>query len=359
MYSPVSPSFAYQEAPSGVANGTNIHFSLVNSPNPPASCIGYKRSGGVGSFVPLMNGIDFDITNNNITYTVAPASSSNLYFYYRYLPVSPWLNFADEEIPTGTINGSNVTFTLLNSPNPVTSCIGYKRSGGTGPFVPLMSGIDFTLVGNVITMTTAPITGSNLYFYYRYLPIALTSGTSILSGNGTGGFSNVTVGAGLTYSGYTLTANVLTVNSISPVSGNITIPSDSTKLNVINGVAQGMYSTFVDNGSISSSTITFNMANANAQAATFDGSGTITWTLAGWPTSGTYGAIQLEIINGGTMTHVFPAAVQWINPNGTTTTSFSTYMTNQRGTTNFQTTGTDFVCMWTRNNGTTIYAKVL
>lgn len=76
--------------------------------------------------------------------------------------------FVDKETPTGTINSTNTTFGLANTPNPLTSLIGYLRSGGAGAFLPLIKDIDFTVSGSIVTMTLAPKTSSNLFFAYRH-----------------------------------------------------------------------------------------------------------------------------------------------------------------------------------------------
>ncbi len=170
----------------------------------------------------------------------------------------------------------------------------------------------------------------------------------------------IKVGAGLTIIAGLLNTSLLTVNGLSPdVSGNIAVAADATKLDRINGIAQGLLRTFLDHGTVSG-TVTFNAATADTQAATFTG-GSVAWTLGGWPASGVYAEMQQELINAGLATHTFPAAVKFVNPAGTFTTSLATYMTNQRGAgvTNFQSSGTDFLIMWTRDGGTTVYAKVL
>lgn len=77
-------------------------------------------------------------------------------------------NFSDYETPGGTIDGANVTFTLANTPNPAASCVGYVREGGAGTFLPCVYGVDFTLSGATVTMTSAPALGSNLTFSYRF-----------------------------------------------------------------------------------------------------------------------------------------------------------------------------------------------
>jgi hypothetical protein len=172
----------------------------------------------------------------------------------------------------------------------------------------------------------------------------------------------VQIGSGLTVTAGVVKSNILTVNGNSPDgTGNVTVTSspDASKLDKVNGVAQGIRLTFTNLNSIAGGgTVAINQASSDVFAATFS-SGSVSWTINGWPSSGIYAEVQVEVINGGTATHTFPGAVKWVNPDGTLTTSFSTYMTNQRGTTTFQSSGTDFVCFWTRDAGTTIYGKVL
>ena len=77
-------------------------------------------------------------------------------------------NFSDFEIPTGAINGANRTYTIAHTPKTTTAITGYIRQGGVGAFLPMVPGIDFTIVAATITTTNAPSASSNLYFSYRY-----------------------------------------------------------------------------------------------------------------------------------------------------------------------------------------------
>ena len=67
-----------------------------------------------------------------------------------------------QEIPSGTINGSNVTFTLANTPGVAASVIltldGLTLIQGSGK--------DYTISGATITMATAPATAQNIYASY-------------------------------------------------------------------------------------------------------------------------------------------------------------------------------------------------
>ena len=71
-------------------------------------------------------------------------------------------NFVDKEIPSGTINGSNVTFTLANAPIANSEHVylnGLLQESG--------SGNDYTITGAVITYLSAPLTGEKIRVTYR------------------------------------------------------------------------------------------------------------------------------------------------------------------------------------------------
>lgn len=69
--------------------------------------------------------------------------------------------FVHDETPTGAVNGSNTSFTLVNSPKAGTLIV-YEGSRR------LILTTDFTLSGSTITMTYAPPTGSYIRCDYRY-----------------------------------------------------------------------------------------------------------------------------------------------------------------------------------------------
>ncbi len=78
------------------------------------------------------------------------------------LPAVAVLNFSDDETPSGTVNGSNVTFTLAHTPNPAASLMLFING------VLQIAGTDFTLSTATITMSSAPTTGAILTAFYRY-----------------------------------------------------------------------------------------------------------------------------------------------------------------------------------------------
>jgi hypothetical protein len=78
-------------------------------------------------------------------------------------PTGPDINFADNEIPTGDVNGSNVEFTLLNAAPVYGVCVflnGVKQHPGAS--------YDYTLATNVVTFNSAPLTGDLVTVTYRY-----------------------------------------------------------------------------------------------------------------------------------------------------------------------------------------------
>lgn len=187
------------------------------------------------------------------------------------------------------------------------------------------------------------------------LPIASASALGVIK-----------VGQGLNISpSGVLSTNIKTINGQLPdPSGNIvvTAASDTNKLDKVNGVAVGIQLQFSNLGSkVGGDNVTISTNAANVNAVTFTGgAGNVTWIFANWPSSGIYAEVQMEVINGGLATHIFPAQVKFIKPDGTTTTSLATCISSQRsGATNLQSAGTDFLVFWTRDGGATVWCKIL
>ena len=70
-------------------------------------------------------------------------------------------NFVTEETPSGSINGSNTSFTIANTPTAGTVKLylnGVRQKSGAGN--------DYTITTNTITMTTAPVSGDVMIVDY-------------------------------------------------------------------------------------------------------------------------------------------------------------------------------------------------
>ena len=100
------------------------------------------------------------------------------------------------------------------------------------------------------------------------------------------------------------------------------------------------------------STTTSALDYLNGSVQRWAPTGTVTLTITGWPPTGNLGELFIEGVNLGAATITWPT-INWITSTGATTTTFAL-----NGVT-LQTTGTDWVLLWTRDAGTTIYGKVV
>jgi len=108
---------------------------------------------------------------------------------------------------------------------PATSGTAILKGNGTGGFSSATAGTDYSagtsaLTTGILKSTTSTGALSIASAGTDYAPA--TSGSSILYGNGSGGFSNVTIGSGVSFSGGTLSATGAggTVTAVSVASAN-------------------------------------------------------------------------------------------------------------------------------------------
>lgn len=114
-----------------------------------------------------LEGVDYTISGAVVTPTVPIGSASFLAFgAYGSSGTTP--NFQDWITPAGTVNGTNVTFTLPTAPSPAASLklySGYQLLKQGSSFADPTA--DYTLSGTTITYRTAPPTGRVHYAFYR------------------------------------------------------------------------------------------------------------------------------------------------------------------------------------------------
>lgn len=72
--------------------------------------------------------------------------------------------FVEDEIPTGSLNGSNKSFTLVSAPNPASS-LEVRVQGQIQTLT-----TDYTLSGSTLTMVVAWPTGTILRVDYHVKP---------------------------------------------------------------------------------------------------------------------------------------------------------------------------------------------
>lgn len=102
-----------------------------------------------------MNEIKTTVNNNEATLTNLGSS------FTTFTGTTFQGTFVENEVPTGAVNGSNVTFTLLNTP-----IVGSVKLYINGIRLKA-AGVGYTISGSTITMVLAPETGDILLVDYR------------------------------------------------------------------------------------------------------------------------------------------------------------------------------------------------
>lgn len=145
-------TFVDRETPSGSVDSNNVTFTLGSTP-----VVGSEHVFLDG--ILQIEGTDYTISGSIVTFTFPPSTGSALRVSYR--TSSGTFNFADRETPSGTVNGSNVTFTLAHTPTTGSEYVwmdGVLQSSGT----------DYTISSGTITFVSAPLTGAVLVVSYRF-----------------------------------------------------------------------------------------------------------------------------------------------------------------------------------------------
>jgi|688.fasta_scaffold99867_3 hypothetical protein len=205
---------------------------------------------------------------------------------------------------------------------------------------------------------TTPLAGTEV------LPIVQSGATKQVSVN------NLTAGKAVSASSLTATTVLSTTFDTNVAAAGVTLvgntlSADGTDANIdINVTPKGTGAVnqtdtilrramFKDTGyTYYDSTTTSALDYTNGSVQRWAPTGTVTLTVTNWPPSGNLGELFIEGVNLGAATITWPS-INWITSTGATTTTFSL-----NGVT-LQTSGTDWVLLWTRDAGTTIYGKVV
>lgn len=205
---------------------------------------------------------------------------------------------------------------------------------------------------------TTPLAGTEV------LPIVQSGATKQVSVN------NLTAGKAVSASSLTATTVLSTTFDTNVAAAGVTLvgntlSADGTDTNIdINVTPKGTGAVnqtdtilrramFKDTGyTYYDSTTTSALDYTNGSVQRWAPTGTVTLTVTNWPPSGNLGELFIEGVNLGAATITWPS-INWITSTGATTTTFSL-----NGVT-LQTSGTDWVLLWTRDAGTTIYGKVV
>jgi hypothetical protein len=106
----------------------------------------------------------------------------------------------------------------------------------------------------------------------------------------------------------------------------------------------------VDKGSVGTGTVTFDVSAGSKQKLTVTGSLTIAFST--WPTTGTYGECEIQLVNGGSATITWPT-VSWYKGDGTNSTTFSSMSVT------LASSGVNWVAVWSEDAGSTLYGRAI
>ena len=139
------------------------------------------------------------------------------------------ITIANNETPSGLINNSNTTYTLVGT--PYNNSLELFQDGSLLNQSGVSTVYDYTLSANTITMLKAPLSGTNLIAQYYYLNPsgADITGAYTATISGITGPNSTTTGAIATWSNASGTALANTAITVSP-SGTLNIPSSGNIL---------------------------------------------------------------------------------------------------------------------------------
>ena len=93
--------------------------------------------------------------------------------------------------------------------------------------------------------------------------------------------------------------------------------------------------------------MTFDVSVSSKQKLTVGGA--LTVAFSGWPASGNYGEVEVQLVNGGV--NVTWPTIRWLLGDGTTSTTFANMGVTLSGA------GSNWVVIWSTDGGTTLYGK--
>ena len=153
-------SFIDAATPTGTVNGTNAAFTLSGTPYPAASLSVYRNG------LLQAAGVDFTLAGTTVTFlgSSIPQVGDIVQTFFRVNASGPTVTFVDAETPGGSVNGTNLAFTLVYTPNPAASVKLYKNG------LLMSQGNDYTISGSTITFAAGavPVTGDALVAAYRH-----------------------------------------------------------------------------------------------------------------------------------------------------------------------------------------------
>jgi hypothetical protein len=293
-------------------------------------------------------GVAYTVSSSTITFDVAPAFGTD-FFGVQLGSVGVLNEPADLSVTSAKL--SNTAIPVLKGGTGVTTITGIVKGNGVGAMSVAAAGTDYQapigtisgiVKGSGANTLAAAVAGTD----YQ-APIGTISG--LVKGNGPNLLAAAVAGTDYqapigTLSGLVkgngpnlLAAAVAGTDFLTPAGSDSIISGY-----MLRDIGYG----YTNSGDVAS----LNYGDGLYQR--WAPTGTKTLSITTWPPTGNLGQLLIEGINLGAATITWPT-INWIKSDGTMTTTFSS-----SGVT-LQSSGTDFVLLWTRDAGTTIYGKVV
>lgn len=138
-----------------------------------------------GSLTRLSDGTSYLVAGSNVTITTGSNGSVTISSTGGggggSSTITSWM-----EIPAGDVDGMNMVYTLANTPLPSTALLFYVNG-----ILQLGNSNDYAILGDTITMTYAPSSGSNVVATYPYATTVQNTVWSEIPGGLVDGVNNV------------------------------------------------------------------------------------------------------------------------------------------------------------------------
>ncbi len=348
-------TFTNKTLTSPTVSGGTINNAVIGGTTPAAGT--FTALTANGNVILGDNTLDtLQIYANAVTWSGTPTHSSN-HTFSGDVAIQGNTTIGNASGDTLTVNAATVTYANATTVGGTITYSGTQNFAASG----------MTLKGSSTGVTTFASANASATNYTITFPASTgtvlttaaavtvaqggtgaTTLTGVLKGNGTSAFTAAVAetdyvtpsGAG-SLSNKTLSAPTL--------SGTVT-GGDGLLTRVM---LQDTGWDFHDLGDSGTATQTLDYTNGSHQRIRATGNFTIATSL--WPPSGNLGELLLELVADGTGRTIVWPTINWVKSDGSTTTTFSSNGVTLQTANN----AIDWVFLWTRDAGTTIYGKVV
>ena len=158
-----SATLVVGEVPTGTKNGSNVTFTLAYTPTTADEVGLYLMGVRLERVASSPTNFQFTLSGATITMALAPGSGDAFFAdYLRAVSATTVIG----EVPSGTKDGANTTFTLAATPLSADEVGLYWTGTRLAKVAATPTAVEFTISGTTITMGLAPASGDSLFADY-------------------------------------------------------------------------------------------------------------------------------------------------------------------------------------------------